>query len=76
MFKNDLRAEIIALNLKDIESSEVKVVYVVFPPKENRKFTNCVMEVIRSQLLNEKHVFINSQPAGSLTTSRVDVRFM
>jgi len=40
----DLRSEIIALNLKDADTSKVKIVYV-FPPKENRKYTNCILEV-------------------------------
>jgi len=42
MFKDDLRVDIVALNLKNTKSSEVKVVYV-FPPKENHKFMNCIM---------------------------------
>jgi len=61
MIKEDLRSEIVALNLKDADTSEVKIVYV-FPPKENRKFTNCILEVppnIRTILLKEKHAFVN-----------------
>jgi len=61
MTKEDLRSEIIALNLKDIDTSEIKIVYV-FPPKENHKYTNCILEVppnIRTVLLKEKHVFVN-----------------
>jgi len=60
MTKEDLRSEIIALNLKDADTSEVKIVYV-FSPKKNRKFTNC-LEVppnIRTILLKEKHAFVN-----------------
>jgi len=59
--KEDLRSEIIALNLKDADTSEVKVVYV-FPSKENRKSINCILEVppnIRTILLKKTHVFVN-----------------
>jgi len=61
MTKEDLRSEIIALNLKNVDTSEVKIVYV-FPPKKNRKYTNCILEVppnIRTVLLKEKYVFVN-----------------
>jgi len=61
MTRDDLKSEIIALNLKDVDTTEVKIVYV-FPPRENRKFTNCILEVpsnIRTVLLKEKHVFVN-----------------
>lgn len=61
MSANDLRSEIIALNLKNVDTSGVKVVYV-FPPRNNRRYTNCILEVqpnIRSLLLKEKHVFVN-----------------
>lgn len=57
----DIEAEIIALNLKNQVKPTVKVVYI-FPTKDNRRTTNCVIEVspdIRSLLLREKHIYIN-----------------
>ncbi|XP_071651374.1 uncharacterized protein [Temnothorax longispinosus] len=64
MNREDIKSEIIALNLKDIsqnETSQIKIVYI-YPPRDKRKTTNCVVEVsasIRAQLLKEKHVFVN-----------------
>lgn len=61
----DIESEIVALNLKDIAKSEVKVIYI-FPPRNNRRTTNCIIEIspnVRSRLLNEKHIFINYSAA-------------
>lgn len=64
MTREDIKSDIIALNLRDVSSTElaqVRVVYL-FPEKEGRKTTNCVMEVtphIRSLLLSDKHVYVN-----------------
>ncbi|XP_011688456.1 PREDICTED: uncharacterized protein LOC105450360 [Wasmannia auropunctata] len=47
MTREDIKSDIIALNLRDVSSTElaqVRVVYL-FPEKEGRKTTNCVMEV-------------------------------
>lgn len=46
MSKEDLKAEIIALYLRQINTSDVKIIYI-FPSKENRKYTNCVLELKR-----------------------------
>lgn len=62
---DDIESEIVALNLKDIAKSEVKVIYI-FPPRNNRRITNCIIEIspnVRSRLLNEKHIFINYSAA-------------
>ncbi|XP_011174142.1 uncharacterized protein LOC105206332 [Solenopsis invicta] len=61
MKSEDLKKEIISLNLKNVTFPDIRVIYV-FPPRENRKFTSCVIEVlpaIRAQLLKEELIFVN-----------------
>ena len=56
----EIQANIVALNLKDQDINKVKVIYL-FPPREKRKTTNCVIEVspdIRNLLMRENHIFI------------------
>ena len=60
MTAGEVEKEIIALNLKSCNESDVKVIYM-FPNKNNRRTTSCVIEVssgIRNLLLKEKHIFI------------------
>jgi len=57
--KEDLKSEIILLNLKDVDSPNVKIIYI-FPPKDNCRL--CVIEVppnIRVLLLKDEYIFIN-----------------
>lgn len=60
--RDDLKSEIITLkDMSQADTLQVKIVYI-YPPRENRKTTNCVIEVspnIRTLLLREKHVFVN-----------------
>lgn len=61
MSRDDLRTELIALNLDKHKDTEVNVVYV-FPPKKNRSTCNCIIEVsplIRTKLLRGSNVYIN-----------------
>lgn len=61
MSKDDIRDELIALNLDKQVDTDVKVIYI-FPPKKNRSFVSCVVEVsptIRAKLLRDSHIHIN-----------------
>jgi len=59
--KEDLKFEIISLNLKDVDFPDVKIIYV-FSPKDNRRLLSCIIEVspnIRALLLKDEYIFIN-----------------
>ncbi|XP_011171106.1 uncharacterized protein LOC105203880 [Solenopsis invicta] len=60
MKSEDLKKEI-SLNLKNVESPDIRVIYI-FPPKDNRRSTSCIIEVspeIHVQLLKDELIFVN-----------------
>lgn len=61
MTKEEIKSDIIALNLDQLKDTDVDVVYT-FPPKKERDVVSCVVEVspqIRAKLLGNSHVYIN-----------------
>ncbi|XP_020295237.1 uncharacterized protein LOC109860519 [Pseudomyrmex gracilis] len=61
MSREDLKTELIALNLDRTIDTDVDVIYI-FPPKRNRAYVSCIIEVfpaIRAKLLTGSHVYIN-----------------
>lgn len=61
MSKEDIKAELIALNLDKQKDCDLNVIYI-FPPKKNRNFASCIIEVspdIRTKLLQGSHVYVN-----------------
>lgn len=56
----EIKDELIAQNLDGDASSEVKAVYI-FPPRENKRTTSCILEVsfvVRNALVKEGRIFL------------------
>ncbi|XP_024876853.1 uncharacterized protein LOC112457818 [Temnothorax curvispinosus] len=61
MSREEIKEDLVTLNLKDHDAPELKVVYI-FPRKDNRRTTNCVIEVtpgIRTHLLKDRYIFLD-----------------
>ena len=60
MSADEIRQEIIAQNFDDVIGNDLKVIYI-FPPKQDKRFTSCVLEIspsIRTALLKNGRIFL------------------
>jgi len=73
MSRDEIKENIITLNLKNFDKPIVKIIYI-FPRKVNRNTISCVIEVtldIRTFLLRDKMIYINYYACGILNYVRI-----